>query len=126
MAHPIILTNVQMALMYISLAEYSDLMINEFGAYLSTTPITSLNIAALTVTPQVILKNPNFFTDTINWMHVEGVYIAEGGEKYITIGNFNDNNQTDTLRRYGFSTEEYKPYVSYYFIDAAYTYDITE
>lgn len=32
-------------------------------------------------------------TDTLNWMTISGIYVAEGGEQYLTIGNFeNDEN----------------------------------
>ena len=46
---------------YVSLAEYSDLYIKEFGAYMSQTPISSPNSAALTVTPQVKFINNTYF-----------------------------------------------------------------
>src|SRR5690606_11925559 len=37
----------------LSLAELSDLMINEIGIYFSNTPIASPNTAALSVSPQI-------------------------------------------------------------------------
>lgn len=108
---------------YISMAEASDLTINEFGAYISNNPISSLNSASLNVTPQVIFKDVNYFKDTVNWMPVEGIYLAQGGEKYITIGNFKSDTNTDTLRMYW----QDPPYsFSYYFIDNAETTDVTE
>ena len=107
---------------YVSLAEYSDLYIKEFGAYMSQNPITSPNSAALTVTPQIKFTNPNYFKDTINWTLVSGSFIASGGENYITIGNFNNDMTTDTLRRY---EAEIPPLVTYFFIDNVAGYDVT-
>ena len=47
--------------------------------------------------PQI--KSPDFVTDNINWTKVEGEFIAQGGEQYLTIGNFADtlNFANDTL-----------------------------
>lgn len=36
----------------------------------------------------ILVKSSNLGTDTINWIRVEGEYIASGGEKYLTIGVF--------------------------------------
>ena len=109
--------------LYISLAEHSDLCIKEFGAYMSQTPVTSPNTAALTVTPQVKFYNSSYFTDTINWNKVIGEYIANGGEQYITIGNFNNNITTDTIRRYWAASP---PLISYYYIDNIEITDLRE
>ena len=38
------------------------------------------------ITPQVKMKE--FVGDTMNWVKISGTFIAEGGEKYITIGSF--------------------------------------
>jgi hypothetical protein len=40
--------------------------------------------------------NP-IISDTMNWVKISGIYQAQGGEKYITIGNFNTDEETDTL-----------------------------
>lgn len=108
---------------YVSLAEYSDLLIKEFGAYISPNAISNPTPANLQVTPQLIFNFPNYFTDTLNWVPVEGIFIANGGEKYITIGNFKSNITTDTLRRYTISPA---PLVTYFYIDAAEVIDITK
>lgn len=101
--------------MKISVAEYTDLMINEMGVYLSDFPLSSPNTAALTVSPQIVFYEPLFFSDTANWVHLETYFVASGGEKYLTIGNFKDDLTTDTLRRY--STAPPTPDVTYFYID---------
>ena len=103
--------------MEVSLAEYSDLMITEIGAYFSDTPISSPNTAALTVTPQCVFTHNDHFSDTVNWIHLETLYQATGTEKYITIGNFRDNVTTDTLRRYNWVPFSNSPYTTYFYID---------
>ncbi len=42
--------------------------------------------------PQI--KNNKYVTDTSVWVCIQGIYKAKGGEKYITIGNFNDHAHT--------------------------------
>lgn len=103
--------------MEISLAEYSDLMINEVGVYFSSTPVTTNNTASLTLIPQCVFHNVNFYTDTLNWMHLETTLVATGGESFIVIGNFRDNISTDTIRRYNYEPLIENPYKTYYYID---------
>ena len=40
--------------------------------------------------------NP-IISDSINWIPIQGIYSANGGENYLTIGNFHFDNQTDTV-----------------------------
>jgi gliding motility-associated-like protein len=99
--------------MEISLAEISSLMLTEIGAYFSKTPISSPNSAALAVIPQCVFYEPNYYRDTVNWIHLEDYFIAQGGEEYITIGNFKDNLSSDTLR----IANSLEVMVTYFYID---------
>lgn len=102
----------------VSLAEYSDLMITELGVYFSDVPISSPNSASLTVNPQIVFSEPNYFRDTTNWIHLESFYVANGTEQFLTIGNFRDNIENDTLRRYNLEPNSANPNVTYFYIDA--------
>jgi hypothetical protein len=46
----------------------------------------------LPANPQI--QNPYIITDTVNWVKVGGVFTAQGGEQYLTLGNFKNNAQT--------------------------------
>lgn len=46
--------------------------------------------------PQITKQNV-FISYTTNWVQIQGCFIANGGEQYMTIGNFNSNANTDTL-----------------------------
>ncbi len=102
--------------MEVSLGEYSDLMITELGAYFSNSPVSSPNTASLNFSPQCVFYEPNYFRDTINWIYLEMNFTANGGEQYITIGNFRNDLTTDTLRRYDLSPG-INPYSTYFYID---------
>lgn len=67
------------------------------------------------IMPQII--NPNVpITDTINWVRIQGVFKAKGGEKWMTIGHF--KNQSEQLVFYDTFQRTTVPYsYSYYFLD---------
>lgn len=70
--------------------------INKLGAYLSNTAVNTVGPGSvMTYTPQII--STVFLTDTLNWMRVAGYYKANGGEQYITIGDFKPFSVGDTL-----------------------------
>lgn len=69
-------------------AEESNYGIETFGLYISDSFIGTGSAYADTIIPQ-IPNNNGVVSDTTNWTHVTGVYKALGGEKYLTIGNFN-------------------------------------
>jgi len=70
--------------------------IQQIGAYFSVAPPPYTWGVALpldNLTPQVE-TNGAFLSDTANWMLIEGCFKAEGGESYVTIGNFHTNADT--------------------------------
>ena len=120
---PLVAGKTYLLTMEVSLAEYSDLMIKEIGSYFSSTPITSPNTASLSVVPQCVFVSDTYFNDTINWIHLESYFVSNGGEKYITIGNFKDNQQTDTLRRYWINPPKMSTYM---YVDNVSLTDVTD
>ena len=48
--------------------------------------------------PQVVNFNNPIIADTLNWIKVSGVFKAQGGEQYLTLGNFKDNAHTNILQ----------------------------
>ena len=63
------------------------------------------------IKPQVI-NQPGNFGDSYTWKKICGMYLAEGGEQFITLGNFNDNANTP-LKVMNDKAGEF----AYYFID---------
>ncbi len=86
---------------YVALAEFSNhtssvVAITEIGMLFSNNPITTANWNPLIYTPQIKSPVGVFMSDTANWMQIPGTYTALGGERYITIGNFKSDSNTDT------------------------------
>lgn len=69
---------------------------------------------------QMHVNNTNgFLTDTENWVKISGVYIAKGGEEWLTIGNFLDNTSSDdpTMPLLNDSLITCSPSVAYNYLD---------
>ena len=96
---------------YVSLANPSTVAITQLGAYLSNNIISSSTALALPYTPQIIADRGNYLIDTVDWIEITATYKATGGEKFITIGNFKDEVQTDTIQLHSGLPE------AYYYID---------
>lgn len=61
-----------------------------FGAYFSTAPLTSTakDLLPLTGNPQLIDGNVQRLTQPFRWEKAGGCFVAKGGERFVTIGNF--------------------------------------
>lgn len=47
--------------------------------------------------PQVVNPYPRTLTDTLGWTKIEGEFVAQGGEKFLTIGNFYPAEQSNIV-----------------------------
>ena len=96
---------------YISLANTSKYTIKKIGMFFSNTQVSQPTYnGKLQFSPQII--DSIYVTDTLNWIHFSGGFIATGGERYLIIGNFNDSIHSDTLSvRPGIGD------IAYYYID---------
>ncbi|MBL7890496.1 MAG: gliding motility-associated C-terminal domain-containing protein [Bacteroidia bacterium] len=99
---------------FLSLAEKSDQAISTIGIYLSTDTLlySDINSFNIPVTPQVESDSTIMLSDTINWMQVKKTYTAQGGERFITIGNFRNNANTPYVQ-----IKDSISLTAYYFID---------
>jgi len=80
---------------YVSLADSSGYATNKFGAYFSSLPDTTSSLLSgnnlFSNSPQVLNPSNDSLKNKTGWMEVSGSFIANGGEKYLTIGNFFDD-----------------------------------
>jgi gliding motility-associated-like protein len=60
-------------------------------AYFSDAQLTISNYFVLPVIPQWKNSSSNYIRDTMGWTLVTGIFKAYGGEKYVTIGCFDDS-----------------------------------
>lgn len=84
---------------YASLSELSKYSSNRLGAHFSKKDYsTSEKVPAMILDTHIEHPNQEIFTGMYGWDLVCGEYVAKGGEKYITIGNFYPNDQVGNER----------------------------
>jgi gliding motility-associated-like protein len=95
---------------YVSLANSAQYAIENIHAYFSVNEIIQSSINFFQFTPQIKNKN-GIIKDTADWVRISESFIANGGEKNITIGNFDSTVNTNYIFvNYGVSH-------AYYYID---------
>jgi hypothetical protein len=114
LANPMIADSGYCVEFYVSLAEISKHAIGNIGAYFSADSLLdpSYGKAIDYVNPQVENPSANYLSDKTNWMLVSGSFIAQGGERFMTIGNFHKPVNTDSQPVAGGVVD-----MAYYYID---------
>ncbi len=85
---------------YINLSNQSTHAISNFGAYFGDSTLDTIrkcNDPITYLTPQIINPVNNIITDTLNWIPITGTFVANGTEKYMLIGNFKSDANTNTV-----------------------------
>lgn len=104
---------------YYKLANHAVFAINRMGLALVHEPVNVANDKVLGITPVLSIEGDTAITtETGTWEHARIEYTAEGGERYVVIGNFFNNSQTKVTRlpfRYG--QNPMLNFASYYYID---------
>ncbi len=99
--------------MYVRLGFWSNALLKSIGAHFSKTGYQGLNGLTKANVIDTVSKKGGFYNN-MDWFKVSGIYIADGGEKYLTIGNFSENVRKDMVKenilRGGFKE-------AYYFVD---------
>ena len=111
--------------LYICFSGFGQFAIDKFGIYLSNSEIIATTNAAplsyISCFPQVENKS-GILKDTMNWVLIADTIIANGGEKHITIGNFETDNNTNALK---LNNNIYNPR-AYYLVDSVFIYPLNK
>lgn len=100
---------------YVSLGDSSNYAVQNFGAYFSEETITLSDIENNSYIPQVTNPADSMLNNKINWKKISGYYFANGGEQFLTIGNFYNNAYTINQHLGGAPSPFYD--LAYYYID---------
>jgi Secretion system C-terminal sorting domain len=77
---------------------YSGIFLaNNIGLHFSDTILHSTNYNYFPLNAQIKYFNNEIILDTNSWTKVCGIYNAHGGEKYMTVGNFNSDLETNSI-----------------------------
>ncbi|MBL7911728.1 MAG: T9SS type A sorting domain-containing protein [Bacteroidia bacterium] len=77
----------------------SPLAIDKYGIYFTNSNLDTINYCNMPltyITPQ-IENQTGIITDTLNWVPITGTFVATGNEKYMVLGNFRSDVNTNTL-----------------------------
>ncbi len=74
-----------------------SLLISKNEVYSDTVNYTN-GLRLINADAQIFNYGNPVITDTVNWVKVSGIYNAIGGEKFITIGNFKDDANTQIIK----------------------------
>ncbi|MBI3520253.1 MAG: T9SS type A sorting domain-containing protein [Bacteroidetes bacterium] len=108
---------------YISRADRIEYAIKKVGVYFSVSqPSVASSNTWIAANPQVENQS-GYLTDTISWTKIDGYFTAQGGEEYITIGNFNSNINSDTTYVGTTNPIPFDDGSAYYYIDSVSLYD---
>ncbi len=98
---------------YVVLADHTGYAVNHIGAYLDDGTIdttTRCNYYQTEYSPQIV--ETSIIYDTTIWTKIQGSFVANGTERFITIGNFFDTGGTSHVH---YILPSYD--ISYYLID---------
>ena len=101
---------------YVNRADRFTYAIKNIGALFSNNLQPLTNGYEINATPQVE-NQTGIISDTVNWTLIQGCFTANGGEQYMTIGNFTTNYNTDTLNTNSTNLAPGRETTSYYYID---------
>lgn len=107
--------------LHVSFADSCWYATKNVGAYFSAGQPTADSDILLSYEPQVKYAGEAFLTNKEGWTKIEGSFIANGGENFISLGNFDSNEETDTLFVEGGGV--FRPAQPYYWTDAYYFID---
>lgn len=81
---------------HVSMSDMSKFAVNNLGIHVSKEDVTDQTDGVLSLTPHIKSMKNDPFSKQFLWTPICGLYKAEGGEKFITIGNFDSDEQTAT------------------------------
>jgi hypothetical protein len=107
-----------------SLMNESKYAITEIGAYLDDGSVFTPFFGVSTKSPQIVSPTGFLLTDTLGWLKVQGSFVANGTEKYLTLGNFKTTAATTRSVMPTSPTFTYQRNVSEYYFDDISVIDI--
>jgi outer membrane protein OmpA-like peptidoglycan-associated protein len=100
--------------MWVRLGFWSNATLKSIGVHFSKAGYQGLGTLTKSNLIDTTAKKGGGFYNEYGWFRVSGIYIADGGEKFITIGNFSENIRKDMVKdhvlKMGFKE-------AYYFVD---------
>lgn len=112
---------------FVSLADNAQFMVDGLGIHFSKGKLKASNDRRISVKPQINNPTRNYLQNDNGWTLLSDVYIAKGGEQFITLGNFIADHEL-RIRKRNLDLEEDETLhdYAYYFIDELKVYPIDD
>lgn len=106
---------------FVVLSGQSRYAADELGAFFSDKPVSYVGKNKLPVEPQIKTEKGVYITEQYRWTRISGTFVAQGGERYITIGSFNGKGR-ESLKKMGIKRRKKSitnptRRLAYYYID---------
>jgi hypothetical protein len=98
--------------LYVNLFNNSKYAVKNIAVSFTNTTFDSPNEDVVNLNSNVYLFGKPMIKDTLNWIKITGLYVGQGTEQFITVGNFFDDAGTE-LENINLTGENF----SYYYID---------
>ncbi|MCF8296183.1 MAG: T9SS type A sorting domain-containing protein [Saprospiraceae bacterium] len=114
LTEPLIKSTKYCVIFYVSLVDLAKYAISNYSAYFSPDTLkqnSSFTLDSIfALKPQIHITN-YIISDTAGWTKISGEFIAKGGEQFMTIGNFDNNANTN------YQLVNFGQWVAYYIYD---------
>lgn len=99
---------------FVNLTNYSTCGIDKIGFYFDNGSVYAPwgTVTSNSIIPQVE-NSTGVITDTLNWIKIQGTFVANGTEEYISIGNFRYDTQINIIS----TSTNIAQHATYYFDD---------
>lgn len=108
---------------FVSKSDRLTYAVGAIGGSVSAVPPVNTVLNFVLGTPQVV-NTSGPLTDTSQWVEISGYFVAQGGEQFVTIGNFFWTSNSDTLQTP--ATNPFPPSAgppgAYYYVDSVTLY----
>jgi hypothetical protein len=81
----------------LSMADSVSYAVREIGVVFTESQPSNDLMSLFGLNPQILFQDSTSFSSQVDWMHLGGAFISNGTEQFLTIGNFLDDTETDTL-----------------------------
>ncbi len=98
---------------YACRGDRQNIAIDRIGALFTDYAISRNDPNPIITIPQIESPRYQILDDTVNWTKISGTFVANGGECYLTIGNFRSTEETN----YVWTHPEWEDDYAVYFID---------
>lgn len=100
------------------LAGCASFSIDRFGMYFSETKINIETDKVVEFKPQLETKENVFLENDEEWKAIYNIYRAKGGEEFLLLGNFRDDENTNEKRHQKYQSCDRGKDYAYYYIDS--------